>query len=137
MAVIADDPDILMKGAVVNNNSTVVPTTGVTAANIGENIGYFVKANTGTWVDGVNAATGNSGTGIDLNTIGTAVTLPLRIVDVVAESAVTTGYSEVLVAFNPPYQTAVFTGTAHTSPIGGTIAMTAAGGHQYRNPTGL
>lgn len=133
VAIIADDPDILMKVAVVNNSADVVTSSGLTLADVGSNIGYFLKANTGIWVDGVNTSTGNSTLAIDKNTLGTTNALPFRIVDTVKETALADGsFCEAIVAFNAPY-TAIT--QLATSPF--TVTASVAGGHQYRNPTGI
>ena len=133
VAVIADDPDILMKAAVVNNSAVVVTSSGIASTAIGANIGYYLKANTGIWVDGVNTSTGDSTLAVDLNTLGQTNSLPFRIVDTVKETQLSDGtFSEVIVAFNAPYTSI---SQLATSPFTVTAAM--AGGHQYRNPTGI
>jgi len=133
VSIIADDPDILMKVAVVNNSAVVVTSSGATQASVGANIGYFLKANTGIWVDGVNTSTGDSTLAVDLNTLNQTNSLPFRIVDVVKETACADGsFSEVIVGFNAPYASI---SQLATSPFTVTAAM--AGGHQYRNPTGI
>ena len=133
VAIIADDPDILMKAAVVNNSAVVVTSSGAASTAIGANIGYFLKANTGIWVDGVNTSTGDSTMAVDINTLGQTNSLPLRIVDTVKETQLSDGtFSEVIVAFNAPYASI---SQLATSPFTVTAAM--AGGHQYRNPTGI
>lgn len=133
VAIIADDPDILMKVAVVNNSAVVVASNGLTLANIGENVGYYLKADTGIWADGVNTATGNSTLAIDKNTLGTTNSLPFRIVDTIKETALSDGtFCEAVVAFNAPYTSI---SQLATSPF--TVTAAVAGGHQYRNPTGV
>lgn len=133
VAIIADDPDILMKVAVVNNSAVVVTSSGLTAADVGQNIGYFIKADTGIWVDGVNTSTGNSTLAIDKNTQAVTATLPLRIADVVRETALADGtFCEAIVKFNAP---SISVTQAATSPFNVTVAV--SGGHQYLNPIGI
>lgn len=133
VAIVADDPDILMKAAVVNNSAVIVTSSGLTAADVGQNIGYFLKANTGIWVDGVNTSTGNSTLAIDENTLGVTATLPLRIVDVVRETALADGtFCEAIVKFNAP---SISISQLATSPFTATVAV--SGGHQYMNPIGI
>lgn len=133
MAVIADDPDIIMKAAVGNNSAVVVTSSGMAKADVGNNIGYFVKANATGWVGGVNTATGDAACLADLNTMANTVSLPLRIIDVVKETQLSDGsYCECLVKFNEPY---IALSQATTSPF--TVTATSTGGHQYRNPVGI
>jgi hypothetical protein len=103
MAYVADDPDILFKVAVVSSGTTI---SYVTRANVGENA--VLVQNSGS------TANGDSRNAVS-STTGTTSTWPLRIVDVVPETAMTTGggsYTEVIVKWN-------------------------AGMHQYLNPTGV
>ena len=133
VAIIADDPDIIMKAAVGNASAVVVTSSGITAGDVGSNIGYFTKANATGWVDGVNTATGDSASLIDYNSVGVAVTLPFRVVGVVKETQLSDGtYCECLVKFNEPY---IALSQATTSPY--TVTATSTGGHQYRNPVGI
>ena len=133
VAIIADDPDIIMKVAVGNTSAVIVTASGITAADVGQNIGYFVKANTGAFVDGVNTATGDAASVVDLNTMSTTVSLPLRVISVVKETQLSDGtYCECLVKFNEPY---IALSQATTSPY--TVTATSTGGHQYRNPVGI
>jgi hypothetical protein len=116
-AIVADDPDLLMKAAVGNNSAAVLTASGVAyPADLGQNIGYFVKANATGFVDGVNTATGNAASVVDYNTMNVTVTIPLRIVDVVPESVLSDGtYSEIIVAYVNPSTTV---GHAHRVPTG-------------------
>ena len=133
VAIIADDPDIIMKAAVGNASAVVVTASGITAGDVGSNIGYFTKTNATGWVDGVNTATGDSASLIDYNSVGVAVTLPFRVVGVVKETQLSDGtYCECLVKFNEPYIALL---QATTSPY--TVTATSTGGHQYRNPVGI
>lgn len=133
MAYVADDPDILMKAAVGSGSTVVLTASGMTQSNVGQNIGYYIKANTTGWVDGVNTATGDSASVVDLATVANTLSLPLRIVSVIAETVLSDGtFSECIVKFNEPYPSV---SQATTSPF--TVTASVSGGHQYRNPVGV
>lgn len=101
-AYVADDPHLVMKVAVVSGTTTI---SGKDRAGlVGGNVPLV--NNTG------NTITGDSALAV-LSTTGTATTLPLRIVDVVPETANSSGsFTEVLVTWTP-------------------------GAHMYRNGTGI
>ena len=87
-AFVQDDPDQLYKVAVVSATTTI---SGVTRAAVGQNAALV--QNTGS------TTTGDSKVAV-LATTGTATTLPLRIIDVVPETANASGsYTEVIVKF--------------------------------------
>jgi hypothetical protein len=103
VAYVADDPDLLFKVAVVSTGTTI---SYVTRANVGENAVLVQNAG--------STANGDSRNAIS-STTATTSTWPLRIVDVVKETALATNsasYTEVIVKWN-------------------------AGMHQYDNPTGI
>jgi hypothetical protein len=107
-AYVLDDPDALFKVAVcAGTNSNTV--SYVTQAAVGSNFKLANGAN-----NAGSSITGNSKVGVD-STEGTTSTWPIRVVDVVPETA-TAGnpgsYTEVIVKWNQ-------------------------GIHQYLNPTGL
>lgn len=77
MAIVADDPSILMKSAVVSG-TTVIAAAG--AAWIGANAALV--QNTGS------TTTGNSA--VALGALATTNTLPVRIIDVIRDTAITT-----------------------------------------------
>ncbi len=116
-AFVADDPDqlfkvVLVAGATEDGNGLTPAFLGRTV--IGTNA--QLVQNTGSTV------TGDSTIGVftDGNT-GTA-TLPIRIIDVVPDTANTSGnFCELIVKFNAPNVT----------------SQVVAGGHQYLNPTGV
>jgi hypothetical protein len=98
--------------------STVVSTsTGFTYSDVGLNVALV--ANT------LNTVTNDSQQGVLVTSASTTNSLPLRIIDVVPDTAFdvsgTVYYPEVIVKFNAPY---VNSGTLE-------------GGHAYNNPTGL
>jgi hypothetical protein len=103
VAYVVDDPDALFKVAVVSSGTTI---SYATRAVVGENA--VLVQNSGS------TATGNSRNAVS-STTATTSTWPLRIVDVVAETAnagYPGSYTEVIVKWNQ-------------------------GMHQYLNPTGV
>lgn len=111
-AYVADDPDQLFKVAVVSSGTTI---SGVQYAAIGENAALVNNGGSNT--------TGDSATALDDTTAATA-TLPVRIIDVVPDTAYVSGgntlYPEVIVKINAAY---IDTGVAK-------------GGHSYKLATG-
>ena len=101
VAFVQDDPDALFKVAVVSSGTTI---SYVTRANVGENAVLVQNAG--------NTITGDSQVAIS-GTTNTTSTWPVRIIDVVPETASAPGtYTEVIVKWNQ-------------------------GMHQYLNPTGV
>jgi len=117
LAYVADDPDTLFKAVGVTASLVVSSTTGFVYGDIGANVPLV--ANT------LNTTTGDSQQGLLVGSVATTRSLPVRIVDVVPDTAFdysgTTYYPEVIVKFNAPYIT-------DTSLI--------VGGHAYNNPLG-
>lgn len=137
VAIIADDPQVLFK-ATLTNAGTVYTSGAATLADVGQNIGYFVTANAGSIVDGVNTATGNSAISLDLNSKNTTATLPLRIVSMVQETALSDGtFVEAFVAYTAPTMTAAVTQSGTTPFAVSAVTITVVGGHTYRNPNGI
>jgi len=124
-AFVADDPDQLFKVVLVAGNTE--DGNGLTPAYLGRTmIGSNAELvqNTGSTV------TGDSKVGI-YSAAGatTTASLPIRIVDVVPDTANSSGnFVEFIVKWNAPYIT-LAEGTPNT--------VTWAGGHQYLNPTGI
>ena len=116
-AYVCEDPDQLFQVAVVTGTTVVSTTSGLTYTNINNNVA--VVANT------LNTTTGDSQQAILLSSAAATDTLPLRIVDLVPDTAFvsssTTYYPEAIVKFNMPN-------------ISGSTFL---GGHAYYNPTGL
>ena len=101
LAYVQDNPNALYKVAVVSSGTTI---NAVSRTSVGNNTALV--QNTGT------SATGNSKVAVSSTTV-TDSTLPIRIIDVVPETANSLGsYTEVIVKWN-------------------------AGMHQYDNPTGV
>ena len=89
LAYVVDDPTALFKVAVVSATTTM---STLTRAAVGQNA--FVVLNSG------NANTGDSAQAID-DATDTTATFPIRIIDVVPETAVTTTtYVEMIVKIN-------------------------------------
>jgi len=118
LAFVSDDPDQLFKAVLVSG--TTADGNGLTVAFLGRTmIGSNAQLvqNTGSTV------TGDSKVGI-YTAAGatTTATLPIRIIDVVPDTANSSGnFCEVIVKWNAPNVT----------------GQTVAGGHQYLNPTGV
>ena len=117
VAYVADDPDTLFKAVGVTASLVVSTTGGFTYSNVGNNVALV--ANT------LNTTTGDSQQGLLVSSASTTLSLPIRIIDVVEDTAFvssgTTYYPEVIVKFNAPYVNS------------GVIE----GGHAYNNPTGV
>ena len=118
-AFVCEDPDQLFQVAVVTGTTVVSTTSGLTYTNINNNVALV--ANT------LNTVTYDSQQGILLSSAAVTATLPLRIVDLVPDTAFsysgTIYYPEAIVKFNAPYV------------VQATGVVT--GGHAYYNPTGL
>jgi hypothetical protein len=116
-AYVVDDPDTLFKAVGVTASLVVSTTGGFTYSNVNNNVALV--ANT------LNTTTGDSQQGLLVSSANTTSSLPIRIVDVVEDTAfVSSGtvyYPEVIVKFNAAYvDSGVITG-----------------GHAYNNPVGL
>ena len=116
-AYVADDPNTLFKAVGVSASLNVSTTSGFTYEDIGANVALVDEA--------LNTTTNDSQRGLLLSSVATTRSLPMRIVDVVEDTAFvssgTTYYPEVIVKFNAPYVNS------------GVIE----GGHAYNNPTGV
>ena len=116
-AYVCEDPDQLFQVAVVTGTTVVSTSTGLTYTNVNNNVALV--ANT------LNTTTGDSQQGILLSSADVTASLPLRIVDLVPDTAFTSSgtvyYPEAIVKFNMPN-------------ISGSTFL---GGHAYYNPTGL
>jgi hypothetical protein len=117
-AYVADDPNTLFKVVGVTASLVVSTTGGFTYEDVGANV--ELVANT------LNTVTNDSQQGVKTGSVATTRSLPMRIVDVVEDTAFvssgTTYYPEVIVKFNAPYIT-------DTSLV--------VGGHAYNNPLGV
>ena len=94
-AYVCEDPDAIFVATVSDSSGNLLTSSAATQANVGENVGYYVK--TGL----VNTTTGDSLVTVNLSSAATTNTLPLRIVAVVRSTALSDGtYQQVLVTFN-------------------------------------
>jgi hypothetical protein len=116
-AFVCEDPDQLFQVAVVTGTTVVSTSTGLTYSNINNNVALV--ANT------LNTVSNDSQQGILLSSADVTASLPIRIVDLVPDTAFTYSgtvyYPEAIVKFNAPNIT----------------GSTFLGGHAYYNPTGL
>ena len=125
-AYVADDPDQLFKAVLVAGTTVNNTSSGLSVAFLGRTmIGSNAQLVQNTTYDGTNgnAQTGDSTVGIYSAAGATTTdTLPIRIIDVVPDTANSSGnFCEFIVKFNAPNVT----------------GQTVAGGHQYLNPTGV
>lgn len=94
VAYVVDDPNVLFKAAICSSGTTMAT---LSVADIGANVALI--QNTGV------TTSGNSTNAINSGSPATTNTLPLRIVDIVAESDSTaTTFTEVLVKWNVGHQ---------------------------------
>ena len=116
-AYVCEDPDQLFQVAVVTGTTVVSTSSGLTYTNINNNVALV--ANT------LNTVSYDSQQAILLSSADVTASLPIRIVDLVPDTAFTSSgtvyYPEAIVKFNMPNIT----------------ASTFLGGHAYYNPTGL
>jgi hypothetical protein len=121
LAFVADDPDQLFKVAAVSSGTTVA-FYGQTL--VGTNVALVQNAGSTT--------TGDSAVAIDGTSAAVTASLPIRIVDVVTDTANSSGnFCEFIVKWNAPYLAV----TLDDDDLVTAVAM--AGGHQYLNPTGV
>jgi hypothetical protein len=94
-AYIADDPDQLYKAVSVGDtaNTTGLTPVALSQSTLGNNV--VLVLNTGS------TTTGNSKIGIYAN--GVTTSLPMRVVDMVPDTATSAGFFEVIVKFNFGY----------------------------------
>jgi hypothetical protein len=124
-AFVADDPDQLFKAVLVAGQTE--GGNGLTPAYLGRTM---IGSNVELVQNAGSTVTGDSKVGI-YSAAGatTTVSLPLRVVDVVPDTANSSGnFVEFIVKWNAPYIT-LAEGTPNV--------VTFAGGHQYLNPTGI
>jgi hypothetical protein len=120
LAFVADDPDQLFKAVLVTGTTADDTTSGLLPAYLGRTV---IGSNAQLVQNTGSTTTGDSKVGI-YTAAGatTTATLPIRIIDVVPDTANSSGnFVEVIVKWNAPNVT----------------GQTVAGGHQYLNPTGV
>lgn len=89
-AYVVDDQQALFKVAVVTSGTTMGTAS---RADVGSNVALVLNAG--------STATGDSAFGVTLTGAGTTATIPLRVIDVVPETATSAGvYTELLVKIN-------------------------------------
>lgn len=121
-AYVSDDPDQLFKVAAVSSGTTVA-FYGQTL--VGSNVSLVQNAG--------SSVTGDSAVAIDGSSSATTASLPIRVIDVVPDTANSSGnFCEFIVKFNAPY--VVSTADSSTPPV---VTSVVTGGHQYLNPTGV
>ena len=117
-AYVVDDPDVLFKVAAVSSGTTVA-FYGQTV--IGNNVALVQNAGSTT--------SGDSAVAIDGTSAAATVSLPIRIVAGVPDTANASGdFCEFICKFNAPYITL-------TEGMPNVVAWN--GGHMYNNPTGV
>jgi len=117
-AYVVDDPDILFKVAAVSSGTTVAFYAQTV---IGLNVSLVQNSGSTT--------TGDSAVAIDGSAVATTVSLPIRIIAGVPDTANASGeFCEFICKWNMPYIT-----LAEGAPN----VVTWAGGHQYLNPLGV
>ena len=116
-AYVADDPNTLFKAVGVSASLNVSTTSGFTYEDIGSNVALVDEA--------LNTVTNDSQRGLLLSSVATTRSLPMRIVDVVEDTAFVSGgttyYPEVIVKFNSPYisgESLIVGGHAYNCPVG-------------------
>ena len=116
-AYVADDPNTLFKAVGVSASLNVSTTSGFTYEDIGANVALVNEA--------LDTVTNDSQRGLLLSSVATTRSLPMRIVDVVEDTAFvssgTTYYPEVIVKFNSPYisgESLIVGGHAYNCPVG-------------------
>jgi hypothetical protein len=117
-AYVVDDPDVLFKVASVSSGTTV--------AFYGQSL---VGLNAGLIQNSGSTTTGDSAIAIDGANAAVTVSLPIRIISGVPDTANASGeFCEFICKWNMPYIT-LAEGTPNV--------VTWAGGHQYLNPLGV
>ena len=119
VAYVCEDPDQLFQICGVSGTTVVSTTSGFTYTDIGLNVSLVANTLNTTTKDSRYAALITSG--------NTTQTLPMRVIDVVPDTAFTYSgtlyYPEIIVKFNAAYV------------VQATGVVT--GGHAYNNPVGL
>jgi hypothetical protein len=120
LAFVSDDPDQLFKAVLVTGTTADSTSSGLLPTFLGRTV---IGSNAQLVQNAGSNVTGDSKVGI-YTAAGatTTATLPIRIIDVVPDTANSSGnFCEVIVKWNAPNVT----------------GQVVAGGHQYLNPTGV
>ena len=130
LAFVADDPDQLFKVVLVAGQTE--DGNGLTPAFLGRTVigtNAELVQNTGSTV------TGDSAIGVYTDGNTNTASLPIRIIDVVPDTANSSGnFCELIVKFNAPY---IVSTSTSSGGITTTTASVVTGGHQYLNATGV
>ena len=129
-AYVQDDPDLLFKAVLVAGATE--DGNGLTPAYLGRTV---IGSNAELVQNSGLTSTGDSRIGV-YTAAGatTTASLPIRIIDVVPDTANSSGnFVEVICKWNAPYVVSA------TTEAGGiyTTTSTVTGGHQYLNPVGV
>ncbi len=129
-AYVQDDPDMLFKAVIV---------AGQTEDGNGLTPAYLSRSVIGTNAELVQntglTSTGDSRIGVYATTSATTASLPIRIIDVVPDTANSSGnFVEVICKWNAPY---VVSTSTSSGGITTTTTSVVTGGHQYLNPVGV
>lgn len=101
VAIVADDPDTLFKGVLVAGTTSNNASSGLLPAYLGQTV---VGSNARLVLNTGSTTTGDSRNGIYTAAGATTTSLPLRIVDVVPDTANSSGnFVELIVKFNFGY----------------------------------
>ena len=133
-AYIQDDPDLLFKAVLVAGQTE--GGNGLTPAFLGRSV---IGTNAELVQNAGLTSTGDSRIGVyTTGSTGTA-SLPIRIIDVVPDTANSSGdFVEVICKWNAPYVVSTSTTTEPTPGTFTTVTTSAVtGGHQYLNPVGV
>jgi hypothetical protein len=129
-AYVQDDPDVLFKAVLVAGQTE--GGNGLTPTYLGISV---IGTNAELVQNAGLTSTGDSRIGVyTTGSTGTA-SLPIRIIDVVPDTANSSGnFVEVICKFNAPY---VVSTSTSSGGITTTTASVVTGGHQYLNPVGV
>jgi hypothetical protein len=130
VAYVVDDPDVLFKAVLVAGDTADNTSSGLLPAYLGRTV---IGSNAALVQNAGSTTSGDSKIGV-YTAAGatTTATLPIRIVDVVVDTANSSGnFVEVICKWNPPSAAITIDFNAETASV------TLAGGHQYLNPTGV
>jgi hypothetical protein len=124
-AYVVDDPDVLFKVAAVSSGTTI--------AFYGQTV---VGTNAALVQNSGSSTTGDSAIAILGSSFAATASLPIRVVDVVPDTANASGnFCEFICKFNAPYLAS--TTTAAGDPLVYTTTTAMRGGHMYLNSSGV
>jgi hypothetical protein len=121
-AYVVDDPDVLFKMAAVSSGTTI--------AFYGQTV---VGTNAALIQNSGSTTTGDSAIALDGASFAATASLPIRIVDVVPDTANSSGsFCEFVCKFNAPYLVSTYDAGP---PV--TVTTVMRGGHMYLNSSGV